>query len=153
MANLNFKEDLKLGNDGETTVRAFLESQGATYVESNHDNKYDLKMLVKGLEKTYEIKTDVKVAPLFDTGNIFIEYESRNKPSGIATSKADWFVTYFLFLNELWFIKTETLRKLILENEYPTFKDAGDIGSATHGYLLPRKDVKKYFHVCKIQKA
>ncbi len=153
MANLNFKEDLKLGNDGETAVRTFLEFQGATYVESNHDNKYDLKMLVKGLEKTYEIKTDVKVAPLFDTGNIFIEYESRNKPSGIATSKADWFVTYFLFLNELWFIKTETLRKLILENEYPIFKDAGDVGSATHGYLLPRKDVKKYFHVCKIQKA
>ena len=152
MANLNFKQDLKLGNDGETAVRTFLESQGATFKESNHDNKYDLKMLVKGLEKTYEIKTDVKVAPLFDTGNIFIEYESRNKPSGIATSKADWFVTYFLFLNELWFIKTETLRKLILENEYPTFKDAGDIGSATHGYLLPRKDVKEYFHVCKIQR-
>lgn len=153
MANLNFKEDLKLGNDGETAVRTFLESQGATFKEFNHDNKYDLKMLVKGLEKTYEIKTDVKIAPLFDTGNIFIEYESRNKPSGIATSKADWFVTYFLFLNELWFIKTETLRKLILENEYPTFKDAGDIGSATHGYLLPRKDVKKYFHVCKIQRT
>ena len=109
-------------------------------------------MMVKGLEKTYEIKTDVKVAPLFDTGNIFIEYESRNKPSGIATSKADWFVTYFLFLNELWFIKTESLRKLILENEYPIFKDAGDLGSATNGYLLKRKDVKKFFHVCKIKK-
>ena len=153
MANLNFKQDLKLGNDGETTVRIFLESQGAKFIDSNNDNKYDLKMMVKGLEKTYEIKTDVKVAPLFDTGNIFIEYESRNKPSGIATSKADWFVTYFLFLNELWFIKTESLRKLILENEYPIVKDAGDVGSATHGYLLPRKDVKKYFHVCKIQKA
>lgn len=150
MANLNFKQDLKLGNDGETTVRIFLESQGAKFIDSNNDNKYDLKMMVKGLEKTYEIKTDVKVAPLFDTGNIFIEYESRNKPSGIATSKADWFVTYFLFLNELWFIKTESLRKLILENEYPIFKDAGDLGSATHGYLLKRKDVKKFFHVCKI---
>ncbi len=152
MANLNFKQDLKLGNDGETTVRIFLESQGAKFIDSNNDNKYDLKMMVKGLEKTYEIKTDVKVAPLFDTGNIFIEYESRNKPSGIATSKADWFVTYFLFLNELWFIKTESLRKLILENEYPIFKDAGDLGSATHGYLLKRKDVKKFFHVCKIKK-
>lgn len=152
MANLNFKQDLKLGNDGETTVRIFLESQGAKFIDSNNDNKYDLKMMVKGLEKTYEIKTDVKVAPLFDTGNIFIEYESRNKPSGIATSKADWFVTYFLFLNELWFIKTESLRKLILENEYPIFKDAGDLGSATNGYLLKRKDVKKFFHVCKIKK-
>jgi hypothetical protein len=153
MANLNFKQDLKLGNDGETAVRTFLESQGASFIESNYDNQYDLKMMVKGFEKTYEIKTDVKVAPLFDTGNIFIEYESRNKPSGISTSKADWFVTYFIFLNELWFIKTETLRKLILENEYPIFKDAGDIGSATHGYLLPRKDVKKYFHVCKIKRS
>ena len=76
MANLNFKQDLKLGNDGETTVRIFLESQGAKFIDSNNDNKYDLKMMVKGLEKTYEIKTDVKVAPLFDTGNIFIEYET-----------------------------------------------------------------------------
>jgi hypothetical protein len=150
MANLNFKSDLKLGNDGETTLIKYLESKGGKFINSNNDSKYDIKMLIKGKEKTYEIKTDVKCAPLFDTGNIFIEYESRGKKSGISVTQADWFVTYFKFLNEIWFIKSEQLRKLINDNEFPVFKDAGDIGSATHGYLINRRKFKEFFHVCKI---
>jgi hypothetical protein len=127
-----------------------LESKGGKFIDSNNDNKYDIKMIVKGNEKTYEIKTDVKCAPLFDTGNIFIEYESRGKASGIAVTQADWFVTYFKYLNEIWFIKSDDLRNLIKQNDFPVFKDAGDIGSATHGYLINRKKFKEYFHVCKI---
>lgn len=150
MANLNFKLDLKLGNDGENVLIKYLESKGGTLINTNNDNKYDIKMLIKGKEKTYEIKTDVKCLPLFDTGNIFIEFESRNKPSGISVTKADWFVTYFKYLGEIWFIKSNKLRTLISENNPPIFKNAGDIGSATHGYLLKRNLFKNYFHVCKI---
>lgn len=150
MANLHFKSDLKLGNDGETILIKYLESKGGKFIDSNNDNKYDIKMIVKGKEKTYEIKTDVKCAPLFDTGNIFIEYESRGKASGITITQADWFVTYFKYLNEIWFIKSDDLRNLIKQNDFPVFKDAGDIGSATHGYLINRKKFKEYFHVCKI---
>lgn len=150
MANLHFKSDLKLGNDGEFILIQYLESKGGKFIESNNDNKYDIKMIVKGKEKTYEIKTDVKCAPLFDTGNIFIEYESRGKASGIAVTQADWFVTYFKYLNEIWFIKSNDLRHLIKQNDFPIFKDAGDIGSATHGYLINRKKFKDHFHVCKI---
>ena len=150
MANLDFRTDLKLGNEGEETIIKYLMSKGCLYVDSNDDNRYDRKMIVKGVETTYEIKTDVKCAPLFDTGNIFIEFESRGKDSGITVTEADWFVTYFQYLNEAWFIKSDKLKKLILDNDFPTFKDAGDIGSATHGYLIKRKDFKKYFHVCKI---
>lgn len=150
MANLNFKTDLKLGNDGESVIINFLESKGCTYVDSNNDNKYDLKMVTKGKETTYEIKTDVKIAPVYDTGNIFIEYESRGKSSGISVTQADWFVTYFKYLKEIWFIKSKTLKELISEYKFPIFYDAGDVGSATHGYLIKRKDFKKYFHVCKI---
>jgi hypothetical protein len=150
MANLEFKSDLKLGNEGEDVIINFLESKGHKYIDSNHDNKYDIKMLTKGKETTYEVKTDVKCAPLFDTGNIFIEFESRGKASGIVVTQAKWFVTYFKYLNELWFIKSDELRTLITNNEFPIFRDAGDIGSATHGYLIKRKDFKKHFHVCKI---
>jgi hypothetical protein len=150
MANLDFRKDLKLGNEGEESVIKFLETKGLKYISSNNDNKYDLKMGNYENELTYEIKTDVKCAPLFDTGNIFIEFESRGKPSGIQVTQADWFVTYFKYLNELWFIKSEKLKELIQENDFPIFKDAGDIGSATHGYLIKRKDFKKYFYVCKI---
>lgn len=150
MANLHFKSDLKLGNDGESILIKYLESKGGKFIDSNNDNKYDIKMIVKGKEKTYEIKTDVKCAPLFDTGNIFIEYESRGKASGITVTQADWFVTYFKYLNEIWFIKSNDLRNLIEQNNFPVFKDAGDIGSATHGYLINRKKFKEHFHVCKI---
>lgn len=150
MANLDFKSDLKLGVNGETEVLNFLIKNGASLINTNNDNKYDLKVIKNNKEITYEIKTDVKCAPLFDTGNIFIEYESRNKKSGISVTEADWFVTYFLYFKELWFIKTETLKKLIVENNFPTFKDAGDLNSATHGYLINRKKFKDYFYVCKI---
>ena len=106
MANLNFKKDLKLGNDGEEILIKFLESKGCKYIDSNNDNKYDLMMINKGKETTYEIKTDVFIAPIYDTGNIFIEYESRGKLSGISVTQADWFVTYFKYLKEIWFIKS-----------------------------------------------
>ena len=151
MANLNFKTDLKLGNEGEQVVVEFLKTKGCTYLKSNNDNKYDIMLTnSKGDEITYEIKTDVKCAPLFDTGNLFVEYSSRGKGSGIQTTQADWFVTYFPYLNELWFIKSDKLYDLIEENTPPTFKDAGDIGSETHGFLINRKEFKNHFYVCKI---
>lgn len=151
MANLEFRSDLKLGNEGEEAVINFLISKGLKLIKTNNDNKYDLKMESNDDVITYEVKTDVKCAPLFDTGNIFIEFSSRKKPSGIIVTQADWFVTYFQYLNELWFIKSDTLRKLITENEFPVFKDAGDLGSETHGYLINRKEFKQYFYVSKIQ--
>lgn len=150
MANLNFKLDLKLGNDGETTVTNYLISKGNTLLSTNNDNKYDVKMLKDNIITTYEIKTDVKVFPMYDTGNMFVEFHSRGKESGVLTSQADWFVTYFKYLNEIWFIKTKKLKKLIENNDFPIFENAGDIGSKTHGYLLKRKDIKKHFHVYKI---
>lgn len=44
---------------------------------------------IKTERATYEIKTDV-MAP--KTGNVFVEFEYRHKPSGIAATKADYFV-------------------------------------------------------------
>ena len=151
MANLNFREDLEISSIGENQVKTFLESKGCSFKSFNNDNKYDLKMVKNDIEVTYEVKTDFKCAPLFDTGNIFIEFECRKHPSGVAVSQADWFVTYFLYLNELWFIKTENLRKLISDNDFQIFINAGDLNSETKGYLINRKQFRRNFHVYKIQ--
>lgn len=150
MANLNFKKDLLLGNEGEDVLRDFLNSKGCKPISKNDDRRYDLKMLKKGFETTYEIKTDFKCAPLFDTGNIFIEFECRGKESGIMVTEADWFVTYFKYLNEIWFIKSKKLIQLINDNNFPTFSDAGDLNSNTKGYLINRKKFKEYFNVYKL---
>lgn len=150
MANLNFKKDLLLGNEGENVLRDFLNSKGCKPISKNDDKKYDLKMLKKGVETTYEIKTDFKCAPLFDTGNLFIEFECRGKESGIMVTEADWFVTYFKYLNEIWFIKSKKLIQLINDNNFPTFSDAGDLNSNTKGYLINRNDFKELFNVYKL---
>ena len=152
MANLDFRKDLVLGNEGEMVVVSVLETKNMKYIKSNNDNKFYVEMENNetGKRLKYEIKTDVKCATLFDTGNIFIEFTSRKKPSGITVTEADWFVTYFQYLNELWFIKSEKLLELIAENDFPIFRDAGDVGSETHGYLINRKEFKKWFYVCKV---
>lgn len=152
MANLDFIKDLKLGNEGEQMVVRFLEKRGLKYHKSNNDNKYDIEMISGFGQNTlkYEVKTDVKCAPVFDTGNLFIEFSSRGKPSGIEVTEADWFVTYFQYLGEMWFIKSDMLRELIKENNFPVFKNAGDIGSETHGYLINRIEFIKHFYVYSI---
>jgi hypothetical protein len=122
MANLNFKKDLVLGNIGENVIIEFLISNGLTYLESNDDNRYDFIMLKDNVKTTYEVKTDVLCRPTYDTGNMFVEFKCRGKASGIETSKAKWFVTYFKYLNEIWFITTKM--------------------EETHGYLIKRNKFK-----------
>lgn len=147
MANYNFKQDIQIGKKGENVVANYLETLGATLISENNDNKFDIIMEYKGKQINYEIKTDIFCNPVNDTGNIFIEYECRNKPSGISVTKADWFVTYFKYFDEIWFIKTADLKNLISENEIPKTHNSGDSGSNTKGYLLNRYMYKKHFIV------
>lgn len=63
----------------------------------NSDFRYDLRVGQAGehivgqlmSDSTVEVKMDFGV---YRTGNFYIEYESRGKPSGIATSEADYWV-------------------------------------------------------------
>ena len=66
--NSDFKHDLELGEMAETDFHLMLS------------------------EKKIEVKYDRKTK---ETGNVYIEFESRNKPSGIKTTQADYW-TYFI---------------------------------------------------------
>jgi hypothetical protein len=158
MANYNFKKDINIGEAGETIVKLDLESIGGVFISDNKDNKYDLLMDMplrgeSGYKKvSYEIKTDVFCKPYLDTGNIFIEFECRGSDSGISVSEADWFVTYFQHFREIWYIKTDKLKKLIINNDFKKTELSGDLNSNTKGYLIPRYQFKKYFKVRTIKK-
>jgi len=146
----NFNKDIKDGERGETVISDFLITKGYKLLSDNKDNKFDLRMLEPdGRETTIEIKTDVYCTPERDTGNMFIEFHSRGKDSGISTSKAEWFVMYYPHLNESYFIKTETLRNLI-ENNYFRDVSGGDNGSNTKGYLINKKQYGKTFNKIQI---
>lgn len=147
MGQYNFRLDIKEGQEGEGNIINFLENKGLTYLNSNNDNKYDIKMLKNNKEITYEIKTDTWCNQTRDSGNIFVEFECRDKPSGIEVTEADWFVTYFRHLGHIWFIKTSVMKQLIKTENFKIRRQSGDAGSNTCGYLVPRNQYKEYFTV------
>ena len=146
---MNFKKDLVIGNQGEDVVIENLKKFGAEFISKNNDNKFDVKMLYENIEILYEVKTDVYCEPKNDTGNLFVEFECRGKPSGIEVTKAKWFVTYFKYLDEIWYIKTQDLKNLLNEYAFGTTHNSGDKGSNTKGYLIPREIFKEKHFIVK----
>ena len=155
----NFKLALEMGENGEKIVRKFLENLGYIFLSKCEDISHDYRFLKNGKEYVFEIKTDVAhmredklTKEIRDTGNIAIEYESRGKNSGIAATKADFFVTYYPHLNEIWLIKTEKLKNLIRENKETIKKveNAGDSNSNTKLFLIKRDKFKDQFRVTNV---
>lgn len=158
----DFNLALKMGETGESIVRLFLENLGYVFLSKCEDISHDYKFLKGGKEFVFEIKTDVAhyrlndKNELFDTGNMAVEYECRGKKSGIAATKAatkaDFFITYYPQLNEIWLIKTEKLKELIRANKDTIKKvdTAGDTDSNTKLFLLKREKYKPEFRVTNV---
>jgi hypothetical protein len=142
----NFKKDLEKGVIGEEFISNFLRGLGYKLISTCNNNKFDLLMEYKRAPYTYEIKTDTY--PI-NTGNIAIEVESRGRPSGLSVTTADYFVTYFPNLGEIWNIKTSELRELIKNNDI-FLKTGGDIGSETKFYLVNKSKFKNSFKLYKL---
>ena len=165
MGQYNFNKDINVGEDGEKVVINDLQSIGLTLISDNKDNKYDIHMSKNGKDIYYEVKTDEWCIPNKeiilpsgvkievkgrDNGNLFIEFECRGKESGINVTKADYFVNYLKNYNEIWYIKTDKLLDLIKINEDIVISEqAGDLGSNTKGYLIPREKYKSHFIIRK----
>ena len=155
MAEYSFRKDIVEGEEGEDFIIDFL-TQGwkGQLLEKKKDYTWDFKMEFPSGVQTFESKTDVfcippreingKKVPGRDTGNIFIEFSCRDKDSGIRVTQADWFVYYFKYLGELWFIKVEDLKRLLEENDFRVGV-GGDPGSNSMGYLIPRRMFRDKF--------
>lgn len=111
----------------------------------NSDFKYDLKvgqMAELELGKiltgaTIEVKSDLQAK---STGNVFIEYHSRGKASGIATTESDF---YALHIEEGTYILIETEKlKEICRKYKNTERDVmGGDNNTSKGILLPLTDL------------
>jgi hypothetical protein len=76
------------------------------------------------------------------TGNFFIEYESRGKPSGIATTQADvWFYTISESAGGL-FLYTKELKEIV-EFLKPTHTRLGGDDNTSKGILISFTDFFK----------
>ena len=106
----------------------------------NSDFKYDLQFGIEGESMFAEIVKNKKVEVKRDrkahiTGNIFIEYECRNKPSGISITESDF---YAYFVNEVCILievhKLKDICRQYLKTKYDIY---GGDNNTSKGILLP----------------
>ena len=112
-------------------------------MEYNSDFRYDLKigqeyetLLSEVIESTIEVKRDFKC---YETGNLFVEYESRGKKSGISTTQAKWWV-YWFSKTRCILIETSELKQLCRKYLGTSRDVLGGDSNTSKGILLPTKD-------------
>ena len=134
----NFKKDLSKSIVAEeyTVDKLKPTYPKAHRIEGNH-KEFDI--MIPEVEETIEVKLD----ELADkTGNVFIEFQSRNEPSGIETTTADWWFIYIKKdLSKCIRIKTDELRQLIKDKTF-RIVPGGDENTSM-GYLIKVEDIEK----------
>jgi hypothetical protein len=143
MPHYSFRDDFPIAQETEREVAKILEEKGATILGFNDDNKYDISMEYKGKKVTVEVKEDFTCER---TGNVGLEFSCRGKDSGIACSKADFYVYK---IHEptgqihFYMIKTDELKKLIHHKFYHRIVNGGDPGSNSMNYLFELKYIQQ----------
>ena len=103
--------------------------------------KYDLEVgQIKEVElgkilndKRIEVKTDLQASK---TGNVYVEYESRNKASGIAKTESDYYC--FVISNySFFFIETSKLKDKCRKYLNTKRDKRGGDNNTSKGILLP----------------
>jgi len=117
--NSNFEYDLKIGQEAEEKIALIFESP---------------------VEKL-EVKRDMKA---IKTGNLYFEYESRGKKSGIATTKADYiFIIVDGSVGGLFF-ETNKLKK-VLRPLIATHTKLGGDSDTSKGILISISELMKLY--------
>jgi hypothetical protein len=104
----NFEYDLKLGQIKERELADIFEN------------------------KTIEVKTDLIAKK---TGRVFVEYESREKPSGISTSKSDYYC-FIISKNSYIIITTTELKNRCRKHLNTSLDKRGGDNNTSKGILL-----------------
>ena len=85
--------------------------------------------------KHIEVKNDRLI---HKTGNLFIEYESRDKPSGLATTTAEYWIYRLSELDSALIFPTKTLKQAcrVYFKQNIFLKNGGD-NNSSKGFLIP----------------
>jgi hypothetical protein len=104
------------------------------------DFRYDLKLGNIKEEELAEIFANKKIEVKYDqlslkTGNIFIEYESRGKKSGISKSEAEYYC--YAFGDTFHLVKTQDLKDRCRKYLGTSRDTYGGDNNSSKGILLP----------------
>jgi hypothetical protein len=136
-----FQTDLDFGRKYEKKLLKYIEYDTFELAPNIKFLEYDVKINHKGEEILFEVKAD-KLA--HKTGNFCIEYECNNKPSGIETTKADYYA-YFIIgeKTELYIIPTSSIKRKIKKMLFHKKINGGD-GYRSCMYLFKMDLFQKY---------
>jgi hypothetical protein len=109
-------------------------------MKCNSDFRYDLKIGLLKESELAEIFTNKKVEVKYDlqalqTHNVYVEYSSRGKLSGISTSESDYYC--FCFGDTFHLIKTEILKERCRKYLKTDRDKSGGDSNTSKGILLP----------------
>lgn len=141
---MSFNSDLAFGKQYENIAVQIVENDGEIIIE--HPEGYCKEYDFKTDKYVYEVKSDRLT---YKTGNLYVEYECSGKPSGIATTTADyWF--YFVVMPvsiknypnnyRAYKIPTSHIRQLIT----PTARTIMGGDCRTKGYLFKESSLTDF---------
>jgi hypothetical protein len=141
MGNYDFKRDLVVAKKSEKNVANILIKtyKDVDDITFSDNGDYDILAVIDGERFTIEVKEDFMCS---FTGNVALEFECRGKPSGINTSKADYYI-YIIHskrngkkIKEYMRYKIDDLKVMVKDKKYFRIVSGGDPGSNTKNYLF-----------------
>ena len=139
---MNFKNDLEFGQSYELELLKYIDYD--KYIQSQGKFKpYDIKIYKNDKITRYEVKSD---RITYYTGNITIEYECFNNPSGIATTRAKYYAYFVVKPNnsyDLYIIPVKKIKQYIERKKYLKISSGGDYHLSKF-YLFNKSKFQKY---------
>jgi len=118
----NFDRCLKPAEKYELWFADMYFGKGRYTTNPNKNNEYDIQFNYDGSK--YEVKTELMASCYLRTA---IELTSREKDSGLNTSKSDFYVFIYPILNRTLIIPTDVLKRFVEDNrKYGSTRMGGD---------------------------
>lgn len=111
--NEKFNKDLNRGESGEKVIGNYFKSIGWS-VKYNPNKNADYDLMIKKGDKiiSLEVKTDEYYLKR-KTNNMVFEVSCNGKPSGINSTKADYYIYYFPAENLFYLSSIKTIRSIL----------------------------------------
>ena len=141
-----FQKQLANGNIYE--MRSLMYMEHDTYEQKQGKFKpYDLIITKDGIETKIEVKSDRQAGR---TGNMAIEFECNNKPSGITSTEADYYIYFIIYSDDIQEdgLPREECYKIPIKKLIKIAKECrkvrGGDGNRSCMYLVHKSIVRKY---------
>ena len=141
---MKFQSDLKFGQIYEKEFIKIMGFQTYKHETSKAIKEYDIIVKHNGSETKYEIKAD---RFSYKTGNVCIVIANCGRPSGITSTKSDYW-GYFVIKPDgydLYLIPTEELKEMINPKKYKVLR--GGDGKKSELILIPLIHLEKFKYV------